>query len=458
MRRRTASSAITAAIATTLLLAACGDGDGTSRPAATVTATALSTPTSTATSVPSPTATPLPTFTPTSTNENGCNGVCDGRFCDTGNGVAGNCLLVGNACQCVLEVTPTATPTVDTSALPRYAVPGPYPVGYTTLDLPDRQVAVFYPARPGSQVGKPLATYNQADPLPQFLRDLLTMLAPDVDLTFQMTAYADLPAASDGPFPLVLFSHGFAGWRLVNSRLLAGVASWGFVVAAPDHLERGLTAVATGTAMPDGAKDIEVLLATRDLVGAPTGTAAALLTGLADLGRTAATGHSAGGGAALAMLDQPAVDAVVGYAAAGEPATVEHGKPTLLMAASGDLVVSPTVNAMLYNELLTPKRAVVIDRAGHNSFGDSCIAIRNGTDLVGLVKLLGLQIPDDLLVLATNGCEADNLDPELALTVIQHFTVAHLRAAFDLDVPPVGLGDGIATAFDGVSLTYQHAD
>jgi hypothetical protein len=30
-----------------------------------------------------------------------------------------------------------------------------------------------------------------------------------------------------------------------------------------------------------------------------------------------------------------------------------------------------------------------------------------------------------------------------------------MRAAFDIDAPAVGLGDGIATAFSGVTLTYQ---
>lgn len=37
-----------------------------------------------------------------------------------------------------------------------------------------------------------------------------------------------------------------------------------------------------------------------------------------------------------------------------------------------------------------------------------------------------------------------------------HFTVAHVRAAFGIDEPPVGLGDGIAAAFDGVTLRYRH--
>ena len=413
------SHGVVATLAVVLCLAGCAGSGSTPQPTPTATATATAAPTDTFTPAPVATASATATAQPTATT--------------------------------TPTVSPTATATIDASADPRYAGAGPYPVGYTTIDLADRKAAVFYPAIPGSQVGKPLATYDQSEPLPDAIRDLLK----NYDLTFTMTAYNDLPAATDGPFPLLLFSHGYAGWRLVNSRLLAGIASWGFVVAAPDHLERGLLAVATNTAMPSTAKDIEVLLATRDAVGAPTGTAAALLTGLTDLGRTAVSGHSAGGGAALAMLDQSVIDAVVGYAAAGTPAEVPQGKPTLLIAGSDDLVVPPATNDMLYGELLPPKRALIIDRAGHNSFTDSCIAIRNGTDLVGIVMAIGLPIPPDLLVLATNGCEPDNLDPQLALTIIQHFTVAHLRAAFGIDAPAVGLGNGIATAFDGVMLTYQ---
>jgi hypothetical protein len=183
-----------------------------------------------------------------------------------------------------------------------------------------------------------------------------------------------------------------------------------------------------------------------------------VLTGLADVDRTAVAGHSAGGGAALAMLPLPEVRAVVGYAAAGGPPQLEEGKPTLLVAASGDLIVPPATNDVLYGQLLPPRRALVIDRTGHNSFTDSCVAIRGGTDLVGIAREIGLPIPDSLLALATNGCEAENLDPEVAFTVIQHFTVAHLRAAFGLDTPPVGLGNGIANAFDGITLTYKYED
>ena len=57
--------------------------------------------------------------------------------------------------------------------------------------------------------------------------------------------FRDVPASADGPFPLVLFSHGFGSFRFDASALVHGIASWGFVVAAPAHIERDRDALVT---------------------------------------------------------------------------------------------------------------------------------------------------------------------------------------------------------------------
>src|SRR3954452_11069642 len=56
---------------------------------------------------------------------------------------------------------------------PVYAKEGPYKVGYTTLHLPDRDVAVWSPADASAVDGKPKATYDQATPLPDDLKGLI---------------------------------------------------------------------------------------------------------------------------------------------------------------------------------------------------------------------------------------------------------------------------------------------
>ncbi|HEY5172520.1 MAG TPA: hypothetical protein VIK54_12410, partial [Acidimicrobiia bacterium] len=99
--------------------------------------------------------------------------------------------------------TAVTTPTIDRSAEPAYAKPGPYAVGYTTLQLPDRAVAVWYPADPPAVAGKPKATYNQATPLPDNLKGIVP---PKYDTVVTMDAYAGVAAdTKHGPYPVVLF-------------------------------------------------------------------------------------------------------------------------------------------------------------------------------------------------------------------------------------------------------------
>ena len=60
-----------------------------------------------------------------------------------------------------------------------------------------------------------------------------------------MAACVGVPVAT-GRYPLVVFSHGYAGFRDQSTFLTAFLASWGFVVAAPDHYSRDLTEVLGG--------------------------------------------------------------------------------------------------------------------------------------------------------------------------------------------------------------------
>ena len=46
---------------------------------------------------------------------------------------------------------------------------------------------------------------------------------------------------------MLVFSHGFGGFRQTSTFHLSHVASWGFVAITTDHLERGIAAQATGT-------------------------------------------------------------------------------------------------------------------------------------------------------------------------------------------------------------------
>lgn len=326
--------------------------------------------------------------------------------------------------------------------------PGPFEVGVTTLALPDRKVEVWYPAKRGSTAGVPVASYSQLDALPANLAAAAPALLPaDVPvsvLTVTMTdTYRDVPGSADGPFPLVLFSHGYGSYRLDASSMMRGMASWGFVVAAPDHLERGRAAVVTGTATADTARDVRVLLDTIPLVGAATGP----LAGLADTTNVGAVGHSAGGRAALTALSQPQIKVAIGWAAAGRENVPAPDKPSMNIAARTDVLVPLPEIERTYAALKPPKRLVVIDGAGHNSFTDICLAVRQGNDLIGLAQRIGIQIPESLAAGGRDGCSPQSIDTKLAWEITQNFTVAELRNALGLDKVAVGLGPDVTKRF-----------
>lgn len=351
--------------------------------------------------------------------------------------------------------TTTEDPAEQLADDPAYRGPGPYEVGLTELSLPDRPVAVFYPADDGATDGVDEVTYSQLEALPPALAEAAPGLLPegtDPDvLTVEIDGVgADVAASPDGPFPVVVFSHGFGSFRLDASALLAGIASWGFVVAAPQHIERDRAALVSDTVTSDTATDVQVLVDTVALVGDATGP----LEGLADTERVGAVGHSAGGRAALTALSEPEVDVAVGWAAAGRGEGPAPDEPTMNIAARVDVLVPLEEVEATYDELAPPKRLVVIDGAGHNSFTDICVSVKEGNDLIGLAEDIGFPIPENLAAGATDGCEEGSIDTMLGWEVTQHFTVAQLRAALGVDDPAVGLGPDVVESFD-VPIEYR---
>ena len=126
-----------------------------------------------------------------------------------------------------------ATTTVDVAAGTAYVAKGPYSVGTTTLDLDGRKIEVWYPAD-AIPSGAQQVIFEIRDLLPENLK---SVVPDDLNPKYPTDAYRDIAASEKGPFPLVLFAHGFVGlsdrvpvpadalWR-------AGAWSW------PDRLQR----------------------------------------------------------------------------------------------------------------------------------------------------------------------------------------------------------------------------
>lgn len=351
-------------------------------------------------------------------------------------------------------VTPApSTAPIDRSNEPAYAIPGPHLVGITTLDLGDRKVEVFYPATPGSEDGKaPEGFQGGADEAEARGQERSEQFA-----AHQVPAYRDLPAdgSTEGGYPVILFSHGFGADRHAYVTMLAGIASWGFVIAAPDHIERG-TAMLLGTVdqVEEAHDDRDDLRGALAVLEEQSGQPASLLAGSADTSAVVVAGHSAGGLPALRMADEPGVSAVVGIAPLWDDYVPTSDVPVMLIAAEQDIARGPTKIDGVYDAFGEPVRYFVIDNIGHNTWTDYCVGIRDAGGSIALPD--DIDIPQTLLDLGTNGCQPDDLAPNETWAITQHLLVAFARVSLGIDPVPIGLGDEIVDAFPGATLHYRH--
>lgn len=198
---------------------------------------------------------------------------------------------------------------------PELAQPGPYTVGVRTVDLlyadrPDvltgpqarydrpLRLEIWYPAEP--------ETANTSGPYPN-----VQMANSTATVTLHGQAVRDAaPNQAEGPFPLVIISHGYPGNRYLLSPFGEHLASQGYVVASIDHFEStyenklGFTSTLANRS-PD---QLFVL----DRIAAISGEGDGFLSGLVDAENSAIIGYSMGGYGAVisagAGLSQAAMD------------------------------------------------------------------------------------------------------------------------------------------------------
>ena len=324
----------------------------------------------------------------------------------------------------------SSTPTTTSTTPPPYAHQGPDAVGVTTLDLGsagpvlgERLATVFYPADAARLSGHPRFSYTEASTLPAALQGILPAR---YNTTETVDASVGPPASAKGPFPVVLFSHGYGGERLYYSHLLAGIASWGYVVVSADYLERGLAAQALKlTTTPSAAQDSAVMDSSLTAVEHASSDPSSPLSGVADPKQVAAVGHSAGGETAFNALAAPAVRTAVGWAPV-RPTAAPSAKPVMLIGAEGDTVVPPAQVRATYASFRGPKALVEISGEGHNTYTDICTGIRSGGGLIGYAISAGF-VSSSLAKLGINGCQANNPAPERFWPIVQYYTVIQLE-------------------------------
>ena len=375
-------------------------------------------------------------------------------------------VVLAAACSDSSKPSSTASSTASLSpaeAAKAYQDPGPSPVGVTTLTLQKgNKVEVWYPAVAGTTGTE---TYDVRDFTPEGIKALLTANVP---ATFSYPAGRDANVA-DGSFPLVFFSHGFSGIRVGSSHLTSHLASWGMIVAAPDHPSRDLPHALTfqnGNAH-DAVDDVNATLTRMKAENTKPG---GLFNGHVDEQRVAIVGHSAGGGTAEAAARE--IDPIRGYVSLASGSFGGGGgsggsnasttsttvpppvdKPSLFVAGANDNVaVVDRVTNPAFHRAVPPTRLWVIDKTGHNAFDDFC-TLGNGAGIIGVAEASGLgpllSSPtfSQFKTLGEDGCKPPDLPVQQVWPIIDHVVTSWLRNLFGIDPQPIGLGPAVANQY-----------
>ena len=241
---------------------------------------------------------------------------------------------------------------------PELAARGDYAVGVQTLDLIHKdqidvlnygkgvdslydrpiKVEIWYPAEIGDGQEE-LVTYDEV------MGNANSEDRPLIPFTFLGRASRDAkPALKDGPYPLIIVSHGYTGSRLLFTYLTENLASKGYVVVSIDHTESTFRDAAGfhSTLLNRSLDDLFVLNEMARLNKKED----SFLVGLVNADLTALVGFSMGGYGAINV-------AGAGYSpgAAGFFASISNGSNALQQRVIGnpdfEASIDPRIKAVV---------------------------------------------------------------------------------------------------------------
>lgn len=318
---------------------------------------------------------------------------------------------------------------------------GPYEVGVQTIMVPDPTGG-----------GRDLTV------------DVWFPLLQDIDANFSPQQYTLLPGtfyetptavaataesiATDGPFPLIIYSHGSDGLRFIHSNYTEALASSGYIVAAPDHI--GNTAVdrLAGSETPGAVtafnRPNDVTRVIDALLDPENGETAGFVANV-NPGQIGVTGHSFGGFTAYAMASgfdnengefvaDERVGAIITLAPAASEILLSDERlasievPTLVIGATDDATTPIDPNVTRPWELTSSDVSYRLDltAAEHETFTDICSYLAFLPTLEAPAQI----VVDTLEARTEAGCDPDDMPIERAQSITNTFAVSFLDSIF----------------------------
>jgi predicted dienelactone hydrolase len=227
-------------------------------------------------------------------------------------------------------------------------------------------------------------------------------------------ADADGDRLAGGPWPVVIFGHGYLSPVDLYTTLLTDLAAAGYLVVAP---------TSGGELFPDHASFAADFSAVIDWLTTENARPGSWLEGAVDLERIAASGHSMGGGAStLATAADPRIRTVANLAAAEtRPSAVAAAAgitvPSLLIAGELDAIAPVETHQRPIFEAITtaPAQLRIITGGSHCGFIDDPAEGGLAGALTGLA------------------CDAATIDREAQLAITNRLLVDWLAWAFSGD-------------------------